>query len=343
VPSPSEEEPARPRFTPLYLLGVALCAAIVMALRAAIDYPTQIFDFYPLYYGARAWLHGGNAYDISAVAPVADHWHHLYQVGNIYPLPIILLVLPFSFLTPKVAAIVWLGTLTIALLLALRLGGLPGWFALYFPVLNGLNLEQCTILILTLQVVALWAYQTRRPWILALCCALIVAKPNHGLIFALCLILLARQWRQQLIVGGLVWGGSLLLDPNWIVEWIPTLFNHHDRMHLPIFWHLAFFALPLLLIGNIVGGATMLQFAILPWPVGPYPAVAIPLTVLRDRWSIWLVPCSFLWPLLAGPIGHAWSTALTLMLPMALIASVRWWLNQRTTPHVGPSLVGNPQ
>ena len=48
-------------FSPRFLAGAALCALTVMLWRATQSYPTGVFDFYPLYYGAKAWLHTGNA------------------------------------------------------------------------------------------------------------------------------------------------------------------------------------------------------------------------------------------------------------------------------------------
>ena len=46
--------------TPRYLLLVACCTALVMVWRATQTYATGVFDFYPLYYGAKAWLLNGN-------------------------------------------------------------------------------------------------------------------------------------------------------------------------------------------------------------------------------------------------------------------------------------------
>src|SRR3712207_3905293 len=58
-----------PGLTPRFLLGVACCVALAMVWRAMQSYPTGVFDLYPLYYGAKAWFHSGNAYDIVPVAP----------------------------------------------------------------------------------------------------------------------------------------------------------------------------------------------------------------------------------------------------------------------------------
>ena len=312
------------RFSWRFLLGVLLCVLAAMLWRATQSYPTQLFDFYPLYYGAKAWLHGGNAYVLDAVAPARDHGYSLFEVGNTYPLPAVLLVLPLSLLPAKLAAIVWLGALTAGLLLALRLAGLPSWLLLTLPVLDGLRLEQYTILVLALQLVALWAYRTGRHWWLAWCCALILTKPNQGLVFVLAMLLLARHWRQQLVAGTLLWGGTLLLDPNWLSEWWPSLARYQALTDQPVFWWLALFAIPLLLVRDYIGGAIVLQFVLLPFPIlSTYAASAVPLSVLDDRRSKWLVPLSFLWVVPALLIGQAWATALTLILPVVVLAALR--------------------
>jgi hypothetical protein len=287
-------------------------------------YPTGVFDLYPLYYGARAWLHGGDAYALAAVAPVADHTYTLYRIGNIYPLPAVLAVLPLSFLPPKVAAMVWIGGLTLALLLALRLLGGGYWLLAYWPLVDGLRLEQYTIFVLVWQLLALWAYRQRRPWLLAVCCAVILTKPNQGLVFALALALLARNWRQQLIVNAALWGGSLLLDPRWFFEWLPTLYRHHELTRQPVYWALALFAIPLLLLRDYIGGAVVLQFLLLPFPLpSAYAASTVPLGVLDDHRGVWLVPLGAAWLFLDLVVGPAWATALALILPMVVLSVLR--------------------
>ncbi len=185
-----------------------------------------------------------------------------------------------------------------------------------------MRIEQHTAVILVLQILALWAYRTARPWTLALCCALILTKPNQGLFFVIALFLLSRYWRQFLTIGALIWGGSLLLDPNWIGEWVPTLLNHHSILHQPFFWPLALLAIPLFLVGNPIGGATVLQFLMLPYP-GVYAASALPLSVLDDPRGRWLMPLSFLWIIPATIIGQAWSIAIFLIVPMIVLSAYR--------------------
>jgi hypothetical protein len=317
-----------------FFLFVALCTGAVVAWRAAITYPTAIFDLYPVYYGARAWLTTGNAYALDAVAPIADHPYSLFYVGNTYPFPAILVILPLSLLTPTAAAIVWVGLLMAGMLLALRLGRLPLWWAFAMPIVDGIRIEQYTILIIMFQIIALSAWRERRPWLLAGCCALILTKPNQGLFFVIALVLLARNWRQQIAVNAFFWGGSLLLDPNWVFEWLPTLDRYRAITHQPILWGLALFAIPLLLFRDWPAAATVLQFLVLPFPIAStYAAGAVPLTLLQDPRSKWLVVLSYTWIFPAILLSPAWATALTILLPTVLLATVRWH-EQRGVPAV---------
>jgi hypothetical protein len=326
------------RFSLLFIVGTVACMLLAMLWRATRSYPTQLLDLYPLYYGAKAWLHGGNAYVLDAVAPAVDRAHLLYQVGNVYPLPAILLVLPLALLPPAVAATVWVSGLTGGLLLALRLAGLPTWLVLYVPLLACLRLEQYTVFVIILQVVALWAYRERRLWTLALCCALILTKPNHGLVFVLVMLLLARHWRQQVIVGTAIWGGTLLLDPHWLHWWIPTLFRHQDVTHQPVYWGLALLAIPLLLVRDYISGALVLQFLLEPFP-GMYVASAVPLGVLDDRRSKYLIPISYLTVVGVAFAGQAWVTAAVLILPVIALSTLRWWeqRGERTRTGLAPA------
>lgn len=92
----------------LYLALSSLWRWLIL-WRTTRSYPTGVFDFYPLYYGAKAWLASGDAYTLSSVVPPSHYGYQLYQIGNIYPLPAIFLALPFTFLPPTMAGIAWIG------------------------------------------------------------------------------------------------------------------------------------------------------------------------------------------------------------------------------------------
>lgn len=299
--------------------------------------PLPMRDLFPLYYGAHAWVQTGSAYALDAVTPAAYHGYHVLPIGNGYPLPAVLLVLPLSLLPPKIAAALWVGLLTLALLLALRLSGQPFWLLLYVPLLECLRNQQYSALIVALLLVAIWAYREHKPWPLAFCCALLLTKPTQGALLALALALLARNWREQIVALTAVWGGSLLLDPNWPAEWLRAATTYSALTAQPVYWALAAFALPLLLAHDLLGAALVLQLALFPFPIGFYAASALPLSVLHDRRSKWLMVASFLLPFPAIWLGQAWAIALALLLPIALLALLR-----RRVPRAGAMQSATP-
>ena len=323
--------PRAPFFSARFVAGSVLLVLAAVLWRATRSYATGVFDSYPLYYGAKAWLHGGNAYHLDPVVPLSHHGYQLFEVGNIYPLPAVLVMLPFSYLPPQVAGMAMVGLFTAGLLLALRLHRWPVWLLLYLPVAEALRIEQYTIVILILQIVALWALRERRLWLLACCCALILTKPNQGFFFVLAMLLLARHWRHLLVASAALWGGVFLLDPNWVLEWVPRLVHHREMLQQPFYWPLGLFAIPLLLMRDVVGASFVLQYVMLPFS-GVYPAGPLPLTNLDDRRAIWLAPVSYGYMILGVLLGTFWATALTLVLPMVALSALRWWERRAGAP-----------
>ena len=111
---PPGEPPAR-LFTPRFLLGALLFVAAMMVWRGIRVYPTGVFDFYPLYYGGLAWRETGNAYALDLIIPPDSRNFQLFQIGNVYPFTAVLVTLPFSFPPPQVAAVLWIGFLSLGL------------------------------------------------------------------------------------------------------------------------------------------------------------------------------------------------------------------------------------
>ncbi|MDP9180559.1 MAG: glycosyltransferase 87 family protein [Chloroflexota bacterium] len=288
--------------------------------RALQDYPTRLFDLYPLYYGGIAWLKTGTAYVLDSVVPIGDHSYLVYQVGNIYPLPAVIVTLPLTLLPPQIAGTLWIALLVGGLIGSLRLYGGSYWFLLYLPLLEAVRIEQYTALIVIFQIVALWAVRERRPWILALCCAIILTKPSHGLAFVIAVALLSGHWRRILLVSGLLWGASLAADPSWPVEWASALVQDGRFEAGGFMWPIAAFAVPLTIVADVVGAAVVLQFLLLPL-FGVYVATSVPLSLLHDPRIRWLVALSFLWPFPAALLSPAWATVLTLVLPMVVLSA----------------------
>jgi hypothetical protein len=316
-----------PGLTWHFWLGAACITLLVVVWRARQRYSAQVQDLFQLYYGAKAWRIVGTAYDLAPVVPLADHALPQFQAGNAYPLPAVLLTLPLSFFPAHVAGIIWLGSLTFGLLLALRLVGSRFWPAmpLYFPLADGLRLEQYTIFVVIVQLLALYAYRRGHGWMLAICCALALTKPTQGLCFALAMFALTRDWRRfALSIGGL-WGLAFLVDPRWFFEWLMAIRQYDGAAQQPLFWAIGLLAIPLLGIGDYLGAAILAQFIISPFPIGSaYAAGAVPLTVLDDARSRWLPILALPWILVAHfGVGPGWATALLLVLPVVAIALLR--------------------
>lgn len=337
----TDATPAVPRrLSPPFLAATAACTALAMLWRWSQHYPLPLFDLYPLYYGALAWLRTGDAYALAAVVPPEHEAYNVLRIGGGYPLPAVLLALPLTLLPPHLAATLWVGGLTAGLLLALRLYGAPLWLLLYVPVIEGLRLEQYTVLVVVFQILALWALRERRPRLLALLCALILTKPTQGALFVLLMLYLGRNWREQLVAAGVVWGGSLLLDPNWVAEWLASLQGYVGAARQPVPWPLVLLALPLLLTRDMLGAALVAQLALAPFPY-VYAAGALPLGVLHDPRSRWLSVASFVWPAAALLGGTLLATALTLVLPLVALSLLRW--RERWTGHPVEDADAHPQ
>lgn len=316
------------RLTWRFWLIAITCTALVVGWRSSQEYSAGMQDLFQLYYGAKAWWLHGNAYNLAPVVPQDEHNLPQFQAGNAYPLPAILLTLPLSFLSAHMAGTIWIGLLILGLLIALRLVGSPFWLAmlLYFPLADGLRLEQYTIFVIIMQYLAFYAFRQGHHWTLAICCALAVTKPTQGLALAGALFVLTRDWRRFAIAGAAVWGPSLLLDPRWPLEWLGAINQYNGVAQQPLYYGLALFALPLLLIKDWVGAAVMAQFAFSPFPIGSaYAAGAVPLSVLDDPRSRWLPVLASPWLIVSHFLtGPGWATALLLVAPVTGLALWRW-------------------
>jgi hypothetical protein len=310
-------------FTPRFVIGATLFVLAMMVWRALRVYPTGVFDFYPLYFGGQAWLQSGDAYNLDIVIPPDRRDFQLFQIGNVYPFPAVLVTLPFSFLPPQVAAVLWTGLLSTGVVLALRLHNWPYWYLFGLPIVEGLRIEQYTTFIVIVQMIALWAWRERRPWLLALCCVVALTKPNHALFFVIMLTFLAKNWYPLIVQGLAFFGLSFALYPTWVFDWIPRLENHHAILHQPFLWQVALLAIPVFLIGDIITGTLLLQFIMMPFP-GIYAAAAVPLGVLGDRRSYWLVLIGILALFFVPFVSVAWVVFLTVALPTVGLALWRW-------------------
>jgi hypothetical protein len=187
-------------------------------------------DFYVYYLAAAAFLRGQNAYEISDPA-----WDDLAAEMGItnytrpyrYPPLTAELVAPLTFLSPRVAAALWLALSAVAAIAAawclalaldtpyrwpLALGGL----LLFVPPLTTLHAGQVNLLLLASLTLALWAFARRRlVWVGI---ALALGASLKVIPLALVGYLLWRQqWRA--VLAGVIGVVLLLLLALPLVGW----------------------------------------------------------------------------------------------------------------------------
>ncbi len=321
-----------------------------VAWRSSKNYP--IYDVYPIYFGAQAWLATGSAYNLdAAVNPQAlysppdaagnptNPYDQMHRYGNAYPFPAVAWMLPLSLLPVRAFSIVWLAGLVAGLLLALRWTRAPLWFIAYWAALEGLRLEQFASVVLIAQIVGVYVYRERRgerwaAFALALCCAVMLLKPTQGAVLALALLVAARSWRPwraTVLAFAIVWGLPTLLDPGWPLEWLAAsgAYRAVSLQYIP--WVLLLALIPLIWARDWVTAAVVAQFAIAPY-TWFYTAASLPVGLLKDRRLPLLIvaslPTLYIAALLSGSLSKApaeiAAITLTMLLPAVALSVARW-------------------
>lgn len=202
----------------VFLIIAALVGARVL-LYAVVDGQPRLprfgmMDFRDaIYYPTRAFLDGGNPYDVAAYRP-------RYPVGLPFPLysPLALVVYaPLQLLSfengARLMLLLNLSLLPVVAYLALRLAAVPAPAGAVFAVATAallsrggyvsLVLGQCTIYVVAALYAAL-LYAERRPWVAAIGLTLATIKPTFGVPVAILLLAQGRLgvvWRTALIGG----------------------------------------------------------------------------------------------------------------------------------------------
>jgi hypothetical protein len=173
------------------LLGVAVAAGTLTWLASRLP-PPSASDFQQFWVAARALVQGDDPY-----AAVRTMW----RWPLFYPLPAVLLILPFSVLPLVAARVLWAMVSAALFMYAAQRTTRPLWIgALSAGFLQAIVLGQWSP-ILTAGAVL--------PWVGAVW----VAKPTIGL------ALFAGWPRRQAVIGGaLLVLASLLVDPHWPVH-----------------------------------------------------------------------------------------------------------------------------
>src|SRR6188472_2911939 len=97
------------RYLRVFLL-ILLYAIPLVWIVQSLRYLALGNDFYSPYLGAQRILAGLSPYDAQATAALGVLWKDKYaQAGIAYPVPLLLLVIPFALFAFPVAASLWTG------------------------------------------------------------------------------------------------------------------------------------------------------------------------------------------------------------------------------------------
>ena len=200
-------------------LGVAF--AFFVAAVPVFEHKT---DLAPLYWSARALLDGANPY--SAVGPQGTYYQLAWP--QVYPLPAILLVLPFVALPHTLAVVLFSGVSAALLAYAVARDGYRR-----LPLFLSTSLVVATML-------GQWSPLLTAAALMPTMGFLLVAKPTIGLA-----LFLYRPSVRAAVGVALLVGVSLAVMPTWPLEWLERIRTHSERMIPPV----TTFVGPLLLLG----------------------------------------------------------------------------------------------
>ena len=204
-----------------------------------------MWDFASVYASARAWVHGGDPYDM---ARVADTWRHAGAFANrsvstwalVYPPSSLFTIAPLAILPAKIALVSWL-LITLALLAwqfaalvelaRLRWGDSRTWLLIAAslaaaPVQFGILSGQLSLPAISLCIIAFCYVSRGREQLagalLGLACAI---KPQVGAAF-IAYYLILRQWNVAKVamlvtaaIGALSFSVMQITHPNWLGQW----------------------------------------------------------------------------------------------------------------------------
>jgi hypothetical protein len=211
------------------LLGLVSLIAIWLVLFIQQGTPDPLGrDFYPLWLGGRTILAGQNPYSPEVRAYLMQHWPMPFAAaGILYPVPALLAALPFALLPLAVAVPLWvaLGFITAGSAIKLRLDWRSqiATLFLFMPLYRAVVMKQATLIWLGLAVVLFLAIRNRKLPLAGLCMAVLPAKPQTGLLFALAAAVWALREDRRLLLWAAawavpIWGGAFLVRPNWVQE-----------------------------------------------------------------------------------------------------------------------------
>jgi hypothetical protein len=202
-----------------------------------------IADFYPLHFAARRIMAGLSPYGPQATAELARQWHAPFAPAGIaYPLPFLLLVLPLGLLPLALAAGLWILAGLASSVASLRLA--DNWKPLillpllFLPVFRSVVLGQATLVWFGLAVLLVLGIRNRWGWVIGIAAALLILKPQNGLLFAVAgLIWAVRTERRVLIwfagAESLLVIAAAIVEPGWFTAWLAQVQSYNAIVHPP--------------------------------------------------------------------------------------------------------------
>jgi hypothetical protein len=267
-------------------------------------------DYFFLAETARAFVQGVSPYtdEVSwAVYGNTQCGERCAESGFAYPLPALLLVLPFAWLPHNVGALIFIACSVALIVWCLDRLNVPPVALLFAPLAWAAFYGNPTIMLVGLILLGIVLVQ-RQSWrMLGLVTVLLLAvKPHTVLVFAL--YFLWRLWRVGRLHYALVPGitlllASLVVQPTWPTEWVTQLSTYRESQPTYAPWFLIPLGLYLFSRGQHYPGLALLQIA--------FPA----------NLSIYVFS-----PLLAATVGHP-----RLVWPL-LVGSACWYVARYLNP-----------
>jgi len=251
-------------------------------------------DFEPLYFAAQCVLAGLSPYGADATNTLAANWPAQFAAAGIaYPLPIILMIVPLTLLPSTLALSLWISAGSIMAYCSIRLA--PPWPylillpLLFLPLHRNIMLGQATLVWFGLTVTLILAIKRRQPWLIGVICALLVLKPQNGLLFALAGLAWSFRHDRRAVwwfagCGASLGCISLLLQPEWPYAWLQQVQVYSNIVQPP----------SLLPLGLVV----VLACWRLPW-WAVVAAAQVVLFPLSDVYST--LPLLLCWVAIGGP------------------------------------------
>jgi hypothetical protein len=333
------------------LVVLFICFWLVILWLARPPGDTFGTDFYPLYAAGEALRRGENPYGAELrqhfAALLAAYNLPFATVGFVYPLPVIIGLMPLLLLPFPVALAVWLASGSAgsycAILLEKHWRTLSLLPFLFMPLHRAILVKQPALIWFALAVALLFAMRWRWSWLVGYCVVMLPCKPQAGVLFALAGLYWAWQHDRRSLAwvagwGLLIWGGAWLVEPAWLTDWIASVQHYAAVAPTPSLlpWGLLLMAL----CCRLPWYAQLAVAQVVLFPLSDlYSSLPLLLAWVAIGGRLALVgsACTWLWYLLALPNSITVFWAL-IMVPLYICAALqlypdlqrlwRWWRMQ---------------